>query len=253
MIDGRVEHVLKFVFIFWGHDHHVRDYSKKGKIEDAMMSRAVIADNTASVNGERYRQVGQADIMYDLIKGTLQKRRIDGNNGPQAFNGHAGSKGYGMLLGYADIKKSVGKAFREVAQTGSGRHGRRDRYHTFVLLGDIFDGITKNLCVRRDVTGSRTRDAGLDIERPESMVITRMLLRGQVSFAFCRYHMNKRWFAAAEFFNVSQSFQQRFQVMAGNRPDILKIKGLEKHTGSEKAFETYFTLFQNLENVFTHV
>jgi hypothetical protein len=70
---GGRQHVAELVFVFRRHHGHVGETAEIGQVEDPMMRAAVISGKTGAVDGERHRQPLQANIMDDLIVGTLEK------------------------------------------------------------------------------------------------------------------------------------------------------------------------------------
>ncbi len=67
-------------------------------------------------------------VIHDLVEGTLEERRIDGNDGPFACHGHAGREGDRMLLGDPGVEHPVREALPHLHQPGGGNHRRRDAH-----------------------------------------------------------------------------------------------------------------------------
>src|SRR6185369_1173923 len=78
--DGGGKHVLKFVFVFGGHQGKVGKVAHVREIKGAVMGRTVTPDNPAAIYGKRDRQVLQTDIMANLVISTLQKTGINSKN-----------------------------------------------------------------------------------------------------------------------------------------------------------------------------
>ena len=57
-----------------------------------VMRRPVGAGDAAAIHRKRDIQILHADVVHDLIEAALQKRRVDGRDGFQAFAGHAARK-----------------------------------------------------------------------------------------------------------------------------------------------------------------
>ena len=53
------------------------------------MGLAIIANDSCPVNGEDHRQVLEANIMNELIIGSLEKGRVDGHDGNEALSGES--------------------------------------------------------------------------------------------------------------------------------------------------------------------
>jgi hypothetical protein len=60
-----------------GHHHDVRQAAQVGDVEDAVVRRAVVADEAGAVHDERDVELLQADVVDDLVEGALQERRVD--------------------------------------------------------------------------------------------------------------------------------------------------------------------------------
>ena len=72
-----------------------------------MVGRTVVTDNAAAIQGNGDRQIGQADIMDELVQGSLHEGGVDGKEGSHALQGQAGGKGDGMLFRDADIEETI--------------------------------------------------------------------------------------------------------------------------------------------------
>jgi hypothetical protein len=59
------------------HERDVRQAAQVGDVEDAVVRRAVVADEAGAVHDERDVELLQADVVDDLVEGALQERRVD--------------------------------------------------------------------------------------------------------------------------------------------------------------------------------
>src|SRR5712692_3199262 len=83
-IYGGIEHVAQLVLVFGSHYLHIGDDAHKCDIEDAMLGMAVLANDASTVHGKDDMQILHADVVDDLVIGSLQECRIDGNYRAQA-------------------------------------------------------------------------------------------------------------------------------------------------------------------------
>ena len=72
------------------------------------MGGAVRTDQTRPIQAKSHGQVLQGNVMDDLVIGTLQKSRVDGDKGAKPFAGQAGGKGHRMLLRDTNVKAAGG-------------------------------------------------------------------------------------------------------------------------------------------------
>ena len=66
--------VLKLLIAARGINLDSRNRCEKRHIKNSLMRFSVLPDNSGSVNKKTYRKTAYRDIMYDLVKATLQKR-----------------------------------------------------------------------------------------------------------------------------------------------------------------------------------
>ena len=76
---------------------------------------AIVGPTSASRSmREHHRQVLQRDVVDQLVVGTLQERRIDGDDRLHAFAGQARGEGDRVLLRDADVEVAVGEQLLEL-------------------------------------------------------------------------------------------------------------------------------------------
>ena len=114
MLDHREQHVAHLALVFRGHQHEVWNAAQICDIQKSVMRWAITAGHTATIETKLHIQILNADVVDQLIKPALQKRRIDRADWCQTFTRHAGGKRYAMLLGNADIERTIGKLSRAV-------------------------------------------------------------------------------------------------------------------------------------------
>jgi len=208
---------------------------------------AVIANNPTPVNGERDRQVWQADIMNDLIQRALKKGRVDRNNRQDALKGKAGGKGDRVLLGNPDIKKTIGKFVGKIAQTGTGWHGCRNSGNPAIRPGQFEHGVAKNPGVT-DGFSRGLGGTGFEIKRSDPMIVARFFFRRLISLAFGGQNMDQ-YRAIQVVADILHGGNQVFEFMAGDGAYIVEFQRFKEHTRSEKTLDILFTLLEDAENI----
>ncbi len=83
-----------------------------------MMGRTVCADEPAPVQNKPDRKVLPADIMRNMVEGTLQKSRINNDERFDPLSGHTTGKSHSMPFGDPHIEDSVWVGFLNFRQTG---------------------------------------------------------------------------------------------------------------------------------------
>ena len=77
------------------------------------MSRAVAADQTRAVQREYHRKILQGDVVNELVISALQERRINRDDGLEAFACKTRGKRNRVLFGYRHVEITVRKALRK--------------------------------------------------------------------------------------------------------------------------------------------
>ena len=98
------------------------------------MGRAVGANDAGPIQHKGDRQVLDADVVNQLVVGTLQEGAVNSHDGLEPFAGHASRHGDGVLLGDAHIKILIGKSLLQQIKSGAGGHGSGDAHHGGVLF-----------------------------------------------------------------------------------------------------------------------
>ena len=78
-----------------------------------MVGRAVFANDACAVNAEGYRQIGERNVVENMVIGALEERAVDGNERFHAIFCKASGKGNGVAFGDADVENALGKFFLE--------------------------------------------------------------------------------------------------------------------------------------------
>ncbi len=91
-----------------------------------MVSGTILTHEPAPIQTEDHMQIGEADVVDNLIKGPLKKGGIYGHDGYESLRGESGRKGHGMLLCNAHVEEALRVGLGKFIETCSLRHGRGD-------------------------------------------------------------------------------------------------------------------------------
>ena len=236
MGQGRGQHVLQLGFVARGHDHQARDMAQKGQVVHAVVRGPVLSDQAAPVQAEGHVQILQADVVHDLIVGTLHEGRIDGHHGLHALRGQPGGKGHGVLLADADIEKPFRKPVREAAHPGALGHGGGDGHDALVLFGQLAQRGTEDL----GVAGQRTvRELsgrpGLGLEAAHPVEKSRVGFGRRVALALLGQDMDQN--GPFQFTGLLKDIGQHAHVVPLQGADVGEAERLEEHARREETFE----------------
>ena len=126
---GRIEQLIHILSISRGHHHQAGDTATKGSIKTSSMCSTIGTDD-----GESNIQSLHGNIVNQLVVGTLQEGRINGDNRFQPIPCHTCSQSHRMLFGYADIVVALGNFAGKLDQSGAFTHGRCDCVQQRVLF-----------------------------------------------------------------------------------------------------------------------
>ena len=94
------------------HHHEIRQRAKVGEVEAAGVRRAVGADQPCAIHREAHGQILDRHVVDDLVVGALQEGRIDRGERPIALRRESRGEGHRMLLGDADVERTLGEFSR---------------------------------------------------------------------------------------------------------------------------------------------
>ena len=137
---------------------------KKAMSYRALVGGAVGADQTGPVEGEGDVEVLQADVVHDLVVGTLQEGRVDGGHRLHALGRESRREGDGVLLGDADVVEAVRELALEAIEPGPRGHRRRDRDDALVLPREPDQGVGEDAGVGRRARLARCEATRGDVE-----------------------------------------------------------------------------------------
>src|SRR5699024_1872419 len=87
-------------------DAQIGNMPEEGEVERPVMRRTVFADKPRPIQTERHREILDADVMDDLIVGTLCKGGVDGHEGTESLRGESGRESHGMLFADAYVREA---------------------------------------------------------------------------------------------------------------------------------------------------
>ena len=123
--------------IVGGGEYGDADLAEESRVVDTLVGLAVARDKARTVNAKQHVQVHQADIVDNLVVGTLEKGGVDGHRGQQPLAGQARCKADGVLLGHADIIEPLFVAVLEKVEAGAVLHSRRDGAEFRHIVADL--------------------------------------------------------------------------------------------------------------------
>ena len=201
------------------------------------MGRAIGPDQARAVQRKHHRQVLQRHIVDQLVVAALQKGRVDRHDGLEAFAGHAGSKGHRMLLGDADVVVTPGKALMKLDHARAFAHRRRDTDQARIVLGHVAQPAAKYL--GEGLLGGHAGflQAHRRVKLARAVVGNRVGLGQLVALAFFGHDMQELRARAGghQMPDVFQRGNQRLQIMAVNRADVVEAKVLKQRGGHDHA------------------
>ena len=119
VMQGGVQHVHEHRLVARRHQHDVRQAAQVGDVEDAVVGRAVVADEAGAVDREDDREPLQADVVDDLVVGALEEGRVDRGDRARALEGEPGGEEHRLLLGDADVEVALRHRRLEDVQAGA--------------------------------------------------------------------------------------------------------------------------------------
>src|SRR5918994_3996403 len=112
-----------------------------------MVGAPVVSSKSRTVDGERHWEALQTDVMNNLIKGALEKRRIDADDRTHALGGETRGEGDRMLLGNADVEEAIWIDRLELGKRRSGRHRRRDGDDPWIVSSEFDHRLSEDILV----------------------------------------------------------------------------------------------------------
>ena len=205
---------------------HVRNAAHEGDVVGACVRGAISPHQPGPVEREHHRQVLQRDVVDELVVRPLQEGGVNGDDRLDAFAGHAGREGHGMLLCNADVVVPRGKALLELDHARTFAHGGRDAHQAIVLLGHVAQPLAEHL--REGLLGRRgglhQSHAGVEFSRA---VVGHGVGLGQlVALALLGHHMQE--LRPLQALDVLQRGNERVEIVPVDGADVVEAEFLEQ-------------------------
>ena len=221
----------------WLDDGEIGEALEHREVVDALVGGAVLAHHAGAVHAEDHGEVGDADIVHNLVDRPLEEGRIDGHEWAHAAGGQAGGKGDHVPLGDSNVAEAVGKFLRKGGKARSLLHGRRDGADAPVFTGEGAERFAHG-----PAPGLRLLRLGLRrgtlAARGDSMPCHRVVLGGGVAFSLYGDDMHED--AALVVPGHGEGGLEGLQVVAVNWPDVAKSEALEECAAEEQPLEETF-------------
>ena len=149
MEESRVQHPARLALVGWCHDYDVRQAAQTGHVIRAGVRGPVAADDTRAVDREHHREVLQHDIVDDLVIRTLEKRRVDRDDGLESLASEACRERDAVLLGNGDVEIPIGVELFESLHLRPLAHRGGDRDESRVTLRHVAEPVSEDLGICR--------------------------------------------------------------------------------------------------------
>src|SRR5579864_9791871 len=141
-----------------------------------MLCMAIFTNDPCTVHREDDVEILHADVVNDLVIGSLQKGRINSNDGAHARYGKPTGKCHAVLFCDTHIEIAFGEMLVHLLQAGAFCHSSRDAYDGSILLSQFYEGIGKDISVGRWITGIFLDRASRVVKCAGAMPFRRVLL-----------------------------------------------------------------------------
>ena len=202
------------------------------------MRRSVGPDQSAPVKGKDDWQVLQGDIVQQLVVTALQEGRVNRQHRPQALAGKARRKGDGVLLGDADVKIARREALGKAHHAGAFAHRRGDGNKAVVGRRHVAQPVPENLRITGPITRFLAIQPQVRLEFRDAVVTHRVGFGQLVALPF--FGDDVQELRPRKLLQVLQGGDQRVEVMAVNRADVVETEFLEQRTGTQQSLDVAF-------------
>ena len=142
-----------------------------------------------------------------------------------------------MLLGDADIEITLGIDFGKPHHPRAFAHRRRDTDQTVVEFGHVAQPVAEYLGVGRLAAALAADDAVVRLEFRHPVIQHRVCFRQLVTLAFARDHVQE--LRSLQLADVFQRRNQRVEIVAVDRPDVVEAEFLEQGAGRHHALYVF--------------
>ena len=189
------------------------------------MRLPVRSDHACAVDREHDMQVGERNVVDELVVSALQKRRIHRKDRDQSLLCHACCHCRRVTFRNTDVEKTFGILRGKAAKSRPVRHRRRDGAHAPVLRRKRTERFAEN---RGKVLFFLPHDAAVQIKRLDAVIELRLAFGRTVALSLDGIDMHKH--RAVQLFRPPQRVFQLLHIMTVHRSQIGKAHVL-KHGG----------------------
>ena len=196
------------------------------------MCLAIFADKSGAVDGDDHLLLLESGIVQKLIKAALEEGGIDCKNRDKSALCKTERERHGVLLGNADIKKSVFMFARKSVESSADGHRGGYGAHAVIAGREATHDIAE--FARKARTG-RERLAGIYIKLRDSVELLGRTLGKIITLALESIDMEKYGFVIL--LCHLKRFAELLDIVPVNRTDIVKSEILEPRIGIDNALQ----------------
>src|SRR5690606_1827969 len=218
-----LEHGAHLVHVTRHGDTDVRDGAQVGQVVDALVRRAVTADQARPVDREHHVEVLEGDVVDHLVVAALQERRVDGHDGLLAPQRQPGAYRHRHVLGDANVDVAPRVHLAVAHQAAALAHGGRDDPYAVVGRGQRGGGLSEGL------GPGVARPLGHRVDRVEAAGAVpgdRVRLGGLVALALARDDVEHG--RPVEFTDAAQVEDDLVDVVSVDGTDVPQTHGVER-------------------------
>ena len=188
--------------------------------------------------------------MDELVITTLQEGGVNRHHGLETLTGQTCGESDRVLFGNAHVKVAARKTLVKFDHARAFSHGGGDGHQTRVSLGHVAQPLAKNMH-EAGLAGCAFGEALSGVELGRGRVVLHGVGLGElVAIALFGDHMQELRAALAT--QVFQGGNQRFQVMAIDRANVIKTKFFKDGAGHDHAFGMPFKTLGQLKQRWRH-
>ena len=156
------------------------------------MGGAIGSDNAGPIQAEEDRQLLNADVVDNLVKGSLQEGGVNCRDGAHPLTGQTGGQGNGVLLGNPHVDVLVRQLFLQLVKAGAGGHGGSDADNFRIIFRQLDQGFGEYLGVAGGLglVGRQALTSG-QVEGGLGVVADLVFLSDRISLALSRGNVDQ--------------------------------------------------------------
>ena len=234
---GSVEHVPTFGLVGWCQNGQTWHAAQKTEVERTLVGGPIGTDNAGPVDSQGHIQFLYADVVDQLVIGSLQEGRVDCDHGLQAVAGGTSGESQRMLFGDTNVEVPGRVVLGKLHQPGTLAHRRRDSYQPLIAGCHIAQPVTEHLGVGA-LSLPLLHLAGGWVEGPDTVEGDRFALGRFEALAFLGYYVQETW--TLHRFHVAQGRDQCVYIVAIDRADVVEAEFFEQRAWHHHTFEMFF-------------